>query len=61
MTFYPNKNSIEVQTYSPVLDEFTRPKATSAGLHHEGSANSHPMRDEVRKVVSFCIWVEELV
>ena len=28
MTFYPNKNSIEVQTYSPVLDEFlTRPKS----------------------------------
>ena len=28
MTFHPNKNSIEVQTYSPVLDEFLiRPKS----------------------------------
>ena len=28
MTFYPSKNSIEVQTYSPVLDEFlVRPKS----------------------------------
>ncbi|WP_417736865.1 metallophosphoesterase [Rosistilla oblonga] len=29
MTFYPGKNKIEVQTYSPVLDEFlTRPKSS---------------------------------
>ena len=28
MTFYPDKNRIEVQTYSPVLDEFlVRPKS----------------------------------
>ena len=28
MTFHPDKNSIEVQTYSPVLDEFlVRPKS----------------------------------
>ena len=28
MTFRPDKNSIEVQTYSPVLDEFlVRPKS----------------------------------
>ena len=29
MTFRPDKNSIEVQTYSPVLDEFlVRPKSS---------------------------------
>ena len=44
MKFYPNKNSIEVQTYSPVLDEFlTRPKSnflldyTMAGKSEQSS------------------------
>ncbi len=41
MTFYPGKNKIEVQTYSPVLDEFlTRPKSTySLDYVMDGSAN----------------------
>ncbi|WP_417730615.1 metallophosphoesterase [Rosistilla oblonga] len=41
MTFYPGKNKIEVQTYSPALDGFlTRPKSSfSLNYGMNGSAN----------------------
>ena len=45
MTFHPDKNSIKVQTYSPVLDEFlVRPKSNFS-LNYYMSAKGEQSSD----------------